>query len=112
VFAPFGARGLNSGVADAYVAAGAIDAALRSASPAARDAFILDAAESRLAAAARNRAASSTALRHLQATSTREKLVRRGAALVAPAVPSLGQWLDKAPFGPPLGAADRFGMYY
>ena len=23
-----------------------------------------------------------------------------------------GRWLDKAPFGPPLGAADRYGMYY
>jgi 3-(3-hydroxy-phenyl)propionate hydroxylase len=112
VFAPFGARGLNSGVADAYVAAGAIDAALESGSPAKRDGFILDAAATRLAAAARNRAASSTALRHLQAASPLRKAARHAAARLAPVAPALGRWLDKAPFGPTLGAADRFGMRY
>lgn len=95
VFAPFGARGLNSGVADAYVAARAIDVALETASQAARDALIVDAAESRLAAATRNRVASSLALRHLQASSARERILRRMAARLAPAMPSVGQWLDK-----------------
>jgi 3-(3-hydroxy-phenyl)propionate hydroxylase len=112
VFAPFGARGLNSGVADAFVAAGAIDEALTAESRAVADAHIVDAADARLMAAARNRAASSSALRHLQAASAREKLARRVAAQLAPVMPSLGQWLDKAPFGPTLGRADRFGMYY
>lgn len=112
VFAPFGARGLNSGVADACVAAGAIDAALTSDSQAASDAFIADAAASRLEAAARNRAASSHALRHLQASSTGEKVVRRLAARLAPVSASLGKWLDTAPFGPTLGPPDRFGMQY
>lgn len=112
VFAPFGARGLNSGVADAYVAAGAIDAALRASSATDGDALIAEAAASRLAAAARNRAASSVALRHLQAASAHERLMRRAAAALAPVAPSLGQWLDKAPFGPTLGEPDRYGMQY
>jgi 3-(3-hydroxy-phenyl)propionate hydroxylase len=112
VFAPFGARGLNSGVADAYVAAVAIAAALAAPSPDAADVLVAAAAESRLAAAARNRAASSRALRHLQASSTREKLVRRVAARLAPVSPPLGKWLDTAPFGPPLGPPDRDGMQY
>jgi len=112
VFAPFGARGLNSGVADAYVAAVAIAAALTAPSPDAAAALVAAAAESRLAAAARNRAASSRALRHLQASSTREKLVRRVAARLAPVSPPLGKWLDTAPFGPPLGPPDRDGMQY
>jgi 3-(3-hydroxy-phenyl)propionate hydroxylase len=112
VFAPFGARGLNSGVADAYVAAGAIAAALTAPSPAAADALVADAAESRLAAAARNRAASSQALRHLQASSPREQLARRVAARLAPVSPALGKWLDTTPFGPALGPPDRYGMQY
>ena len=112
VFAPFGARGLNSGVADAFVAAQAIHSALDASSPAEADGFILDAAGARREAAVRNRAASSIALAHLQAASVREKLTRRVAAGLAPIVPSLGQWLDKAPFGPTLAQADRFGMYY
>jgi 3-(3-hydroxy-phenyl)propionate hydroxylase len=73
---------------------------------------IVAAADARLVAATRNRAASSTALRHLQAATPREKLTRRVAAQLAPMVPALGQWLDQAPFGPTLGAPDRFGMYY
>jgi 3-(3-hydroxy-phenyl)propionate hydroxylase len=112
VFAPFGARGLNSGVADAFVAAHAIDAALKAASQPEADARIVEFAESRREAAARNRAASSTALRHLQAASPLQRLVRLAAARAAPVVPAAGRWLDKAPFGPTLGAADRFGMYY
>jgi 3-(3-hydroxy-phenyl)propionate hydroxylase len=112
VFAPFGARGLNSGIADAFVAAGAIDAALKAESPAAADAAIVEAADARLAAAARNCAASSSALRHLMAASVQERLTRWLGARLAPIVPSLGEWLDKAPFGPGLGQADRFGMFY
>jgi 3-(3-hydroxy-phenyl)propionate hydroxylase len=112
VFAPFGARGLNSGVADARVAARAFNSALRWEREAERRLVIDDAAAARLAAATRNRAASSTALRHLQAASPGRKLIRRTAAVLAPVVPPLGKWLDKAPFGPTLGAPDRFGMYY
>jgi 3-(3-hydroxy-phenyl)propionate hydroxylase len=111
VFAPFGARGLNSGVADAFVASAAIDRALSDVSadvhPAVR-AF----AAARRAAAARNRAASSEALRHLQAASPVRRAVRRAAALVAPSLPAVGSWMDRAPYGPPLDGADPDGMYY
>jgi 3-(3-hydroxy-phenyl)propionate hydroxylase len=112
VFAPFGARGLNSGVADAFVAAKAIDAALRAATPEAADRFVDDFAESRRAAAERNRAASSTALTHLVASSPARRVVRSAAAQLAPFVPSIGKWMDAAPYGPPLGEADRDGMFY
>ena len=111
VFAPFGARGLNSGVADAFVAVKAIDAALN-ADPSAAEQFINQFAESRRAAAERNRAASSTALTHLVASSPTTRLVRRAAAALAGVMPSAGRWLDAAPYGPPLGAPDRDGMYY
>lgn len=112
VFAPFGARGLNSGVADAYVAAHAIDTALRADTPAAADRAIRDFARSRRAAAERNRAASSTALTHLEASSPIRRAVRRAAALLAPSFSSIGRWMDRAPYGPPLAGADEHGMYY
>lgn len=112
VFAPFGARGLNSGVADAVVAAHAIDAGLRGAAHAEADLAIPDFAESRRAAAERNRTASSTALTHLEAGSFPRRVLRRAAALVAPLVSSVGRWMDGAPYGPPLSVADHHGMYY
>jgi len=112
VFAPFGARGLNSGVADAFVAARAIDRALRDGPASGRHPAIDDFADARRAAAVRNRAASSTALRHLEAASPVRRAARRAAALVAPALPAVGSWMDRAPYGPPLSGADRDGMYY
>ena len=112
VFAPFGARGLNSGVADAFVAAGAIDRALADAQPAGVHPAVQAFAAARRAAAGRNRAASSTALRHLEAASPMRRTVRRAAALLAPWMPAVGSWMDRAPYGPPLAGADRDGMYY
>jgi 3-(3-hydroxy-phenyl)propionate hydroxylase len=112
VFAPFGARGLNSGVADAVVAARAIDAALRAGTQEVAARAVQDFADARRAAAARNRAASSAALTHLQAASPVRRTVRHVAARLARVVPPLGRWLDRAPFGPRLGAPDRYGMFY
>jgi 3-(3-hydroxy-phenyl)propionate hydroxylase len=112
VFAPFGARGLNSGVADAVMAARAIDSALHAQTPSAAAQSVEEFAVARRAAAARNRAASSAALAHLQAASPAERRLRRAAATIAPFVPEAGRWLDRAPFGPQLGAADRYGMHY
>jgi 3-(3-hydroxy-phenyl)propionate hydroxylase len=112
VFAPFGARGLNSGVADAVMAARMIDSALRAETPEATAGFIQEFADARRAAAERNRAASSAALIHLQAASPMRRAIRRAAARVAPFVREAGRWLDKAPFGPPLGEPDLYGMYY
>ncbi len=112
VFAPFGARGLNSGVADAFVAARAIDRALADGAAAGIHPAVRAFATARRAAAARNRAASSKALRHLEAASPVRRAVRRAAALAAPSLPMVGSWMDRAPYGPPLGGADHDGMYY
>jgi len=112
IFAPFGARGLNSGIADAFVAAQAIDVALRADTMSDAERAIQEFAQSRRAAAERNRAASSTALTHLQAHSPVRRAIRVVAGRLAPSVPVIGRWMDKAPFGPPLGGADRDGMYY
>jgi 3-(3-hydroxy-phenyl)propionate hydroxylase len=112
VFAPFGARGLNSGIADAFVAARAIDTALRADAVSDAERAIQAFAQSRRAAAERNRAASSAALTHLEAHSPVRRAIRRIAGRVSPSVPAIGRWMDQAPFGPPLGGADRDGMYY
>jgi 3-(3-hydroxy-phenyl)propionate hydroxylase len=112
VFAPFGARGLNSGLADAFVAAVAVDRALRSASPAEARAAADHFASSRHAAALRNREASNTALRHLTAPTFFLRAQRRAAATLAPVVAAAGHWLDSAPYGPQLGPEDVDGMQY
>jgi hypothetical protein len=31
---------------------------------------------------------------------------------LAPHFTSIARWMDQAPYGPPLGAADAFGMRY
>jgi len=112
VFAPFGARGLNSGIPDAYVAAQAIDRAL-SASNANEAAAAIDRfAQSRRAAALRNRDASSTALHHLTAPTAGRRLQRRVAAMSAPLIRRAGRWMDKAPYGPALPEPDADGMQY
>jgi 3-(3-hydroxy-phenyl)propionate hydroxylase len=112
VFAPFGARGLNSGIADALIGARAVDRALGAGTSADAERFVHDFADARRRAAERNRAASSTALAHLQARSPVTRVVRRAAGTLAPMVPSIGRWMDKAPYGPPLGRPDRHGMFY
>ena len=112
LFAPFGARGLNSGIPDAIVAARAIRAALDASTDADARAAVAHFAVSRRAAAERNRAASNTALAHLAPTSASTKAKRRAAALAAPYASSAGRWLDSAPYGPRLGPADTDGMQY
>jgi len=112
VFAPFGARGLNSGIADAFVAAQAIDAALRADTATKAERAVQAFAHSRRAAAERNRAASSTALTHLQAHSPLRRAVRHVAGRLAPSMPAIGRWMDKTPYGPPLSGADQYGMFY
>ncbi len=112
LFAPFGARGLNSGIPDAIVAAEAIRGAVHAGSAAEARAAIDHFAASRHEAAERNRAASNTALAHMTATSPLTRARRRAAALLAPHLRSAGHWLDTAPFGPRLGPPDRDGMQY
>jgi 3-(3-hydroxy-phenyl)propionate hydroxylase len=112
LFAPFGARGLNSGIPDAIVAARAIRAAADAATGAEARAAVARFAESRRAAAERNRAASSNALGHLAPSGALKKLERRAAAVAAPRVTLAARWLDSAPYGPRLGPPDVEGMQY
>lgn len=111
LFAPFGARGLNSGVPDVRAAAAAIVAALAAedARGAAReiDAF----AESRRSAALYNRAAAGQALEHMRAdgpiTRARQALAARRARRGYRA----GAWLDSSPYGPRARDRDADAIY-
>ncbi len=98
LFAPFGARGLNSGIPDALVAAQAIRRALDD--PAAATDAITHAASVRREAALYNRNASNLALRHMQANGWRVRLRRRLHAAAAQRGLRSGAWLDSSPFGP------------
>jgi len=100
LFAPFGARGMNSGIADADSAASAIATALRATDPAAARSAIEAFARERHAAAEWNRAAAGQALAHLRAHTPYDRALRLGAALLSPWWPAAGEWLDTAPYGP------------
>ncbi|MEV4754431.1 FAD-dependent oxidoreductase [Micromonospora sp. NPDC049559] len=99
LFAPFGARGMNSGVPDADAAATAVHVALSTGVPARARAAVEDFSISRRRAALFNRDAAGTALAHLRpdaAQRTRLEEAARGAA----DDDRLGHWLDTAPYGP------------
>lgn len=89
---PFGARGMNSGVADAIAAATAV----AENTTAAVEQF----AQHRRSAALRNRDAAGKALRHIHASDPLTRLQRSTAALLARWLPTAGSWMDAAPFGP------------
>ncbi len=93
LFAPLGARGMNSGIADADEAARAV------ASRATTDA-IEEFGRDRRTAAVRNGAAAGAALRHLRADTWAARTRQAVAARFAPLVPGFGAWLDTAAFGP------------
>lgn len=112
VFAPFGARGLNSGIPDAFLAAAAVDGALKAKSQAEAIAAVDHFAQSRRTAALRNRESSNIALRHLTAPTSLLRIKRRAAAALAGVFPGTGRWLDRAPYGPALGMPDTDGMQY
>jgi 3-(3-hydroxy-phenyl)propionate hydroxylase len=95
LFAPFGARGLNSGVPDALVAARSIRAALDG-DTRAIDRF----AATRREAALYNREASNVALQHMQANGWTVRAKRRVQAAIAKRGIAAGAWLDSSPFGP------------
>ncbi|MFF7732712.1 FAD-dependent monooxygenase [Streptomyces sp. NPDC007984] len=104
LFPPFGARGMNSGIADAAAAAEAIAAGTGAA--------IGHFAEVRRAAGLFNMAAAGTALDHLR---PRRRIVRarqRAAAALAPVLPWCGSWLEHAPYGPRRGAPAVAGRTY
>lgn len=99
LFAPFGARGMNSGVADADEAASAIVAAANARSRAVARAEVERFAEQRERAAEFNRNAAGQALEHLQGDGL-ANLKRVAAAKVADYWEPAGEWLDEAPYGP------------
>ncbi|MED3662029.1 FAD-dependent monooxygenase [Ureibacillus sp. FSL K6-8385] len=112
LFAPFGARGLNSGVPDAIVAAEGIKKALEvEANEEERRKYIRQAAEERHKAGLWNRECSNRALEHIQGTNEEIKLRREIAAFLAPHIPSLGRWLDEGPFGPRTGHPELTTKY-
>ncbi|MFC7550772.1 FAD-dependent monooxygenase [Plantactinospora sp. GCM10030261] len=99
LFAPFGARGLNSGVPDADAAATAVHIALSTRRPARARAAVEDFSMTRRRAALFNRDAAGTALAHLRPDAAgRARLAE--AARRAAHDDRLGHWLDTAPYGP------------
>jgi 3-(3-hydroxy-phenyl)propionate hydroxylase len=111
LFAPFGARGMNSGFADAAGAAEAVATALGTADRAVARTAVERFAADRRDAAHYNRAAAGAALAHMQAKDPRLRLKRRLAAAVSPVVKRAGRWLDTAPYGPRTGRAGQPGRY-
>ena len=110
LFAPFGARGMNSGIADASAAARAIGKAVEARSPiTARDA-VDEFASTRQEAAEHNRAAAGAALAHMQAREPMMRLKRMVAAKLARVGGRAGAWLDSSPYGPRSGER-RGGTY-
>lgn len=109
LFAPFGARGMNSGIVDALSAAEAIRHARDH--PAEASAAVDHFAADRRDAALYNCAAAGAALRHMQAASRWLRVKRRLAAAVAPRLTPAGRWLDAAPYGPRVGRAGQQGRY-
>ncbi|MEI5523089.1 FAD-dependent monooxygenase [Streptomyces brasiliscabiei] len=104
LFPPFGARGMNSGIADAVAAARAI----ADGTPEAVDSF----AEIRRSAGLFNSAAAGTALDHLRPRRRIVRVKQRAAAALAPVVPRCGAWLEHAPYGPRHGAPAVVGRKY
>ncbi|WP_427920427.1 FAD-dependent monooxygenase [Streptomyces sp. cg40] len=101
LFPPFGARGMNSGIADAAAAAEAI-------ATGAVEPF----SEVRRSAALFNSAAAGAALDHLRPRRRIVKVKQRTAAALAPVLPWCGSWLEHAPYGPRHGAPAVAGRKY
>lgn len=104
LFPPFGARGMNSGIADAAAAAGAVAAG----TVGAVDRF----AAERRAAALFNSAAAGAALEQLRPRRRTVRVKQRTAAALAPVLPWCGSWLEHAPYGPRHGAPAVAGGTY
>ena len=107
LFAPFGARGLNSGVPDVFVTAEGIRRALEASDAKVAQQAVWEAAEKRREAALYNRAASSQALEHMRAYDPEIRAKREQAVKTALDGIKAGSWLDSSPFGP--RGADKKG---
>ncbi|MGA6159152.1 FAD-dependent oxidoreductase [Stenotrophomonas sp. NPDC087984] len=102
LFPPFGARGMNSGIADAVAAAEAVSAACSE--PSRGPAAVAGYAAARRSAALHNSEAAGAALDHLRPRPWK-RAAQRAAATLAPVVPRCGEWLERAPYGPRGGPA-------
>ncbi|NHN61657.1 MULTISPECIES: FAD-dependent monooxygenase [Halorussus] len=111
LFAPFGARGMNSGVADADDAASAISVALNAGVAETATGEIAEYGIRRQKAAEYNRAAAGQALEYLQGDSIVTKTKKRLAAELAEYYEPAGEWLDDAPYGPHEGPPVTIGQY-
>ncbi|WP_129788985.1 FAD-dependent monooxygenase [Promicromonospora panici] len=99
LFAPFGARGLNSGVPDAEAAASAVVLALAAGTRDSAWTAVESFALARRSAALFNRDAAGEALAHLRPSPEKAEEVRAAAEL-APQNEAASAWLEKAPYGP------------
>lgn len=109
-FPPFGARGMNSGVADAEASAAAVQQARAAIDPVARHAIDRFQRE-RMDVAQWNREAAGRALAHMEARDPRIKAQRWLAAGLAPVSTRAAKWLDSAPYGPSLQHPRSAGSY-
>ena len=111
LFAPFGARGMNSGIADADAVASAIAGALTADVDAVARAEIEKCAERRQRAGEWNKDAAAQALEYLQGERAVTKAKKRLAAAVADYYEPAGEWLDDAPYGPHGSPPTSIGQY-
>ncbi|MCZ7416807.1 MULTISPECIES: FAD-dependent monooxygenase [unclassified Streptomyces] len=102
LFPPFGARGMNSGIADSVAAADSVAEALDA--PGRRLRAVDEFALLRREAALFNSDAARTALDHLRPKRRLTRLKQAAGAALAPVLPSCGEWLERAPYGPRNGA--------
>lgn len=100
LFAPFGGRGMNSGIHDADAAASAIASAINAETNALTDREIENYARLREEAAAWNTYAAGKALEHINSDRLLLDLKKRTAAELSRWSDGAAQWLDRAPFGP------------
>ncbi len=102
LFAPWGGRGLNSGVFDATDAATAIAAACATSDPVKRRKLIERCAEEGKKWGIHNRDISSKALRQMRGTDRVNQVKRAVASRVAPLVWPAGAWLANGPLQLPV----------
>ena len=111
LFAPFGARGMNSGIADANAAASAITVARQAKTADVARSEVETYAAQREAAAEWNTHAAGQALEYLLGDNPTTEAKKRVAAAASDWWEPAGEWLDDAPYGPRGGSPAATGRY-
>ncbi|WP_293328215.1 FAD-dependent monooxygenase [Parvibaculum sp.] len=111
LFAPFGGRGLNSGIVDADSAAVAIATAMSSTDPAVAKMATRHFAADRHEAAEFNKSVAASGLDRLSPPNVMAHAKRWAAAQLAPWVKSAGRWLSQGPTGVAHGRREDSGIY-